>query len=567
MGEAQYAMLQIASGKLFSRSPARSNLLRGTLYTNLELPGSDAVKTAAGSLLPTNSLRNDRTLVYELTELMEDEPAPGVVDSHGIDPYLDEFGAVVSFVLRVTCTSDHNLTSRLIGGHGGSASNTTPHGLVRQVFDRNVVCGPQDVELLIGVVRDLIDLERASFLAAMRAIRTYVTGLNRIADDTALAYTLLVASVESLVQGFDGFQGEWQDYPEDKRRAIDAALAGADEETRILVRETLLRLDQIALGRRFRDFTIEHLERSFFREEAKDENNPLGRAELRGVLQQAYSLRSKYVHELVELPRLLTLPTSYSETLLIDRHTYLTFQGLARLARHVILKFIESQPKVEKEEYDYSLERAGIVQVRLSPEYWIGDDNNVTTSGGRARLEGILQQAETYFRTGGDGKITDVRGVLAKVEKMMPQMKRNDRLPLLALYLIFNGLVPSDMRTENLTEIQKQYASDIGQPSPEAMLLHLIMGSDPSWSLDEHRAAHDNYFSTYHRPSSLKIPHTLAAGLSLNLAERYRSSGYITEARDLIATAVENHPGHRPLYTLLETFDAQEQLNWRRVVF
>ena len=150
---------------------------------------------------------------------------------------------------------------------------------------------------------------------------------------------------------------------------------------------------------------------------------------------------------------------------------------------------------------------------------------------------------------------------------MMPSMRRSERLPFLALYLIFNGLVPADMQMENLANIQKQYASDVGQPSPEAMLMHLILGCNPNWSLDEHKEAHDNYFSTYHRPSSLKIPQTLAAGLSLNLAERYRSSGYITEARDLIATAVENRHGHRPLYLLLETFDAQEELNWRSVVF
>ena len=560
-------MLQIASGKLFSRSPARSNLLRGTLYTNMELPSSNAIKTAAGSLLPTTSLANDRTLVYELTELMEDEPAPGVVASHNVDPYLLEFGAVASFVLRVTCTSEHDLTSRLISGRGGPGTNTTPQNLVRRVFDPQVFCGTQDTQLLIEVARDLIGLERTSYLAAMRAIRTYVTGLHRIADDTALAYTLLVASVESLVQDFDGFQGEWQDYPEEKRHAIDAALSGATEETQSQVRETLLRLDQIALGRRFRDFATEHLEPSFFREDAKDENNPLGRAELRGVLQQAYSLRSKYVHELVELPRRLSLPASYSETLLIDRHTYLTFQGLARLARHVILAFIRRQPKLEKEKYDYSLERAGIVQAQLSPEYWIGDSNRVTAPSGRARLEGLLQQVEANFRTGGVSKITDMRGVLAEVERMMPNIRRNERLPFLALYLIFNGLAPSNMRSKNLTKFQKIYASEIAKPSPEAMLMHLILGSDPNWSLDEHKAVHDKYFSTYHRQSSLKVPHTLAAGLSLTLAERYRNSGHATEAFDLIVSAAGNHPGHEPLYALLDTFDSQEQLNWRNVVF
>ena len=42
--------------------------------------------------------------------------------------------------------------------------------------------------------------------------------MHRLADDLELAYTLFVASIESLAQQFDAFQPGWDDYDEAKRR-------------------------------------------------------------------------------------------------------------------------------------------------------------------------------------------------------------------------------------------------------------------------------------------------------------------------------------------------------------
>jgi hypothetical protein len=88
----------------------------------------------------------------------------------------------------------------------------------------------------------------------MKAIRTYVTGLHRVADDLELAYTLLVASIESLAQDFDGHEGSWNDFDETKRKKIDQALADADVATADRVRAALVEIEHLALSRRFRDF-------------------------------------------------------------------------------------------------------------------------------------------------------------------------------------------------------------------------------------------------------------------------------------------------------------------------
>ncbi len=105
-------MLQIASGKLFGQGQVRSNDLRGVAYTNLVLYDRDPVETVAGRLLATYPGSQPGTVVYEVTERIEEAVSPGVV-SHGIEPYLLDFSAVVSFALNVTCTPDSELAARL----------------------------------------------------------------------------------------------------------------------------------------------------------------------------------------------------------------------------------------------------------------------------------------------------------------------------------------------------------------------------------------------------------------------------------------------------------------------
>jgi len=52
----------------------------------------------------------------------------------------------------------------------------------------------------------------------MRAIQRYIIGLHRIGDDLGIAYTLLVASIESLAQDCDNFKADWLDFDDRKRK-------------------------------------------------------------------------------------------------------------------------------------------------------------------------------------------------------------------------------------------------------------------------------------------------------------------------------------------------------------
>ena len=556
-------MLQIASGRLFKKSPGQRNELRGVLYTNLQIY-NQVIETAAGRLLSTSPLHGSKALVYEFTELIEDEPGLGAIASHGIDPYLSDFAAIVSFALNVTCTPDQDLTFRLLRGWTGPSVQRPPRDLVPRVFDDMVWCQPADAVRLFELVGQLISLERRSFRAAMRAVRSYVTGMHRLVDDYELAYTLLVVSMESLAQEFDDFDPQWEDYDQQKRTAIDRALAGADEDLAARVRAALLGTEHVALGRRFREYVLGNLQSSYFRDEARGVTNPMGHSDLDSALRQAYDLRSKYVHRLGQLPDMLTIPgLGETASLPLSNDVLPTFQGLARLARHVITTFIEKQPKVYREDYDYSLERVGILLAELAPQYWVGGVKDLDVASGRRRLEGFLKQATDYLLRGPQSSVvTDLRKVLTRVERMLPQMNAEQQRPFVALYVLFNLMVLGDDRMANYDTIVEHYGHELNNPTVEAMLTLLLLNIVPEWSLEKHQEIHDGYFRQKHHQHGLRVPATLETGLSLSLAERYRLAGNAQQAWALVTVAVENHPGHVPLHELEQNFDSTREINW-----
>jgi hypothetical protein len=559
-------MLQIASGKLFTREPGRRNELRGVLYGNLRI-GRQPIVTAAGTLLPTDNLRESNTLVYEFVELIEAEKAgPGVLVSHGVDPYLTDFSAVVSFALGVVCTPDATLAARLMQQRRGVGVPNSPGKYIRRVYDSQIFAQPRDEKHLIWLVKQLLALERQSFLAAMRAIRTYVTGLHRVADDLELAYTLMVASLESLAQEFDGHRATWTDYDETKKKLIDNALRGAEEGTKSKVRGALLQIEHVSLGRRFREFTLAHVQPSFFREESTVQDGSIGRSELPSALRHAYMLRSRYIHNLQPLPDPLTMGAYVHEVVRDGGQPMLTLQGISHVAHHVITDFIRTQPTVEREVYNYRLERAGVVQVRMAPQYWVGNATGMLPGGGRQKLEGFLEQIAAWWMKEPGNSITDLRPVLLRALEMRPQMNAMQRRPFSALYIMFNQLVSKAERMPDFEKMGPELEKDISGPSIEGMVAHLVLDIAPEWKLPQHDAVHEKYFATRDRKNGLVAPRLVEAGLSLALAERYRSAGNAQRAKELITFAVENQPGRTSLLELETSFDIDTAISWREIL-
>lgn len=561
-------MLQICSGKLFQREVEYRNQLRGVIYTNLRLTRNKELHTVAGSLLPTSNLGPSNAVVYEIEELIENSGVgkePGILVSHGIDPYINDFSAILSFALNCTASPSYALTDRLLSEQRGLSTFSTPKKVVKRTFDTEVFCKDEECEYLSSFTEQLIGLERKTYLGVMRAIRTYVTGIHRIADDFELAYTLLVASLESLAQDFDGHKGSWSDYDHGKRKIVENALSEVDGENSEKVRKAILEIEHTSLGRRFRDFSMMYIKPSFYRDEAVGMLNPIGEADLNKALSKAYQARSQYIHKLKKLPGQLTTIPSYSHTCRIGNETWLTIQGLSRLARHVIAEFVMRQPSVDKEKYDYSLERAGVALMPMAPQYWMSKINFNRGSGGR-KLGGFLSQLADHMLQKKGAAITDIRGLLTEVEERFDNLEKPDKLSFASLYILFNKVVSPEQRTERFEQLASRFEKLLHSPSPQSILVHLVFNIVPGWDIEKHHACLLGYFKKRNNKLEIRAPQLFEGGMLLQLAERYRESGKYETAVQLIGKAVENSPGHSALMQCEKDFDQNIEVDWRDIL-
>jgi hypothetical protein len=567
-------MLQIITEKFYGPGERYETLHRGVFYTNYRmLMRAERMETPVGVLLPTTGLEGLAAMTCEMLEKIEKHPdgdQPGVMISTGGASLLNDFAAVTAFALDITCIPDPDLTRRLLATERPSLGvQVVPSQFVKRTFDSQIISKEADAPALAQFVTQLVGLERKRFEAAMRAIRQYITGLHRIADNISLAYTLIVMSVESLAQEFDGHVAEWSDYEHRKREKIDAALEGAPDEIGDKVRVAVLANEHIAAARRFCDFALTHIAPSFFREEAAQTAGPISRDDLTVALQQAYAIRSRYVHTLQEVPSSLTVG-SMPEMVEAGDRPALSVAGLARVARHIIMQFVARGPFLEREEFDYRLSFPNIVSLRLAPEYWIANTGGFTYKQGPQKLSALIGQitSAVLLRTP-NAKITDIRPVLELAEKIVPGLQDSkQRLPLLTLYFLFHKAAGKDFHCKQWPELIEKYKSDFDQPSMESFVVHLYSNQPIQWTLEQFEAVQRDYFKNRHRTERTNVGRLLEAAFLLYAAEMHRKAGNEARARELVALSVDAHPGHTALraFEAALTADPLPEIEWEKIL-
>ena len=457
------------------------------------------------------------------------------------------------------------MVRRLTNSQIGFASHSPPKDFISRFFDPQVIASPIEREAFVEIVDDLLALERRHFLAAMRAIKTYVAALHSIPDDLGLSYTLLVSAVETLVQDFDGFQPSWPDVEERKRKAVDVALLDASIDTAEAVRAAIVEVEHIAMSRRYRDFVMSKIEAPYFRTVSAASKHAITRRELPLALRQAYGLRSQYIHSARPVPDALAMPHAHGEVVEIERRPVLTMQGLARVTRHVIWRFISDGPKVETEEYDYNLERAGVVSMQMAPQYWVGHPLKDAQQA-RRRLEGFLSQLAACERGDANATITDLRDMLGDIEGLFPQAKKAVKPALYVLYVTYNAMVAEISQRSDWQLFMEKHAAIAEEPSGDVLICRTLLKSTDGWPLSKHQEAYDQYWRERATTSGLHAPRLFEAAAALVLAERYRQNDDDDQCRKLIAEAIECHPGHEGLEQFEMHLKIDQPINWRTIL-
>ena len=408
-------MLQIITGKFFTSNDLHTTHHTVVFYTNYRM-FREKFSTKVGTIKPASKWHDIYTLIYEFDEKLEiassssdttGEIKPIGLVSVGYQDIANDFSSIASFVLRITMTTDSELAERLIHSDRPSPNVNQPaSSYIDRYFEKEVIIDINDEILLNKLIDKLIALPRNKYEGVMKSIRRFITGTRRVSDDLELAYTLLVASIENLAQKFDGFSPEWENLDHNKKRDMDEAMRGIDIQSISKIRTSLLKYEHLALSRRFKEFAKFYIKPDFFRDQAIGIDFAIKESDLDLSLKNAYALRSRYIHTLEDLPRYLTLISQKAESVDIFDGPTLTINGLARLARTIIINYVMSQESIEVEEFDYRSSLPGTVTMKLSAEYWIWQPEGFDSKTASNRLSGLIDNLLNCF-VSRDGKLAD----------------------------------------------------------------------------------------------------------------------------------------------------------------
>lgn len=565
-------MLQIATGKLFRQGTLRTNSLTGVLFSNA-MRLFDPVVTPVGTLTWANALRESTpSLVCQIREAMEgEEVQPGVVFSFGADSYLQDLSTLMTFHLQLVCSPDRDLVQRLTKGQRGLATEASPNELVRRMFDAQVNLLPAEAQEFSAFVQQLLGIPRAEFKLVMQAIRTVVTGIHRMGDDLEIAYTLMVAAIESLAAGFGGHETRWEDVSEDKRRPIEAVLTACNtsHETADRVKAAIAQTEHVLKRQKFKGFILNTLPATFFAEDAVGKIAPVGRLDLADALDVAYEMRSLYVHSLKRLPHELTSPRNFREHVeLLDRRTALTFQGLLRVVRAVILEYVCRQPQLDKEPCDYQRDIPNIVYARLAPTAWVRPDA-VAPTNGKVWFEAFLEMFDQDVLDRSPGSMADLRPCLDRAFSLMSGMNQDNCRSYAALAYAARVTLPESFwLTDCDRKLEAWEELVFAAPDPRALMLYTLMGRPPQWPIDAHDKAVQEHLRLRSKKSGFRFPRRLDAAMLLELAERHRTVGDSAwpRAANCLVNASDNFPEYAQLRALRASANSETPICWQRVL-
>jgi len=239
-----------------------------------------------------------------------------------------------------------------------------------------------------------------------------------------------------------------------------------------------------------------------------------------------------------------------------------------RVTRHVINTFIARAPKLEAEEFDWWKELPGKLTLQMAPQYWIGNPAGFDATTAHRYLAAFIGQVVEHLLQP-PAAMTNIRPTLEKAEALVPALaKPAQRLPMLALYFIFNSFAPETLRSAGYPKLIETYRDDFEPPSIVSLAAHLITGQTPDWPLPVMEDLHARYFRERHHADTFGLGRFLEAAFTLRLAEQNRAADNFSRARELIGFAVEAFPNCAKLRDFESSILPDELgiIDWRNIL-
>lgn len=122
-----------------------------------------------------------------------------------------------------------------------------------------------------------------------------------------------------------------------------------------------------------------------------------------------------------------------------------------------------------------------------------------------------------------------LRQMLGSLEESAPSAKATDRLPMLGLYWLFNGIIPEGDQRPKWDEFLRRWGTEVERCSMEMAAVYILLGQSLPWPVREVGAAFDQYQRSRFKENATHLPRLAEIAVMAEVANLFLDGGDVGE--------------------------------------
>jgi hypothetical protein len=423
-------MLQISTGKFFDDEKMRKHDDKFVFYSNVTLPINLEV---VSPLISVEQVESGSVSCYVVSYQLITEVDPIIVKC-GNQDFITQFILAWAFYFDCVAKTQKELVQKICREKKVS---TYDQAAASEISPKTVELGRrislEEMDAFQCFLNSLMNVNRQCYKSTIAAIKIIDDAKETLSMNFDLGYSTLVYALESLSQKHDGYIPLWNHYDDSIRRKVEPIFEQMEEEHSQSIKKSLIEGKQFKLRKRFEAFINDNLDELFFKEHLGENAITLRRSYLQRCLLNLYQLRSSFVHELKPLDVMLSSPHSpLSDYIVRFGEPYFTFTGINRLARTVIINFLNKNQTNDVETIFWTRETSSVIIDEMCASTWIHNPESFHESK-------INKWFSEYTNMLNRKSVVEQQKIISKIESNFDSYKKSFKSPAIHYYWLYNA--------------------------------------------------------------------------------------------------------------------------------
>lgn len=389
----------------------------------------------------------------------------------------------------------------------------SPKKLASYIFDKDKFNSETEEKIIEfnEFINKIVSLSRGDYKKVIEVIRQFYKVLLLVSVNLDLAYSTLVAGIESLATKYDCYKTDWQDIDKNLREDIEKILPRLSGEESNLIKKAIINNTHSKLTQRYYKYCEHIINDDYFIDYIINKNNSAKKDELLHAIKTSYDLRSEYVHDFKKIGDEISV-FSEREICYINGIPHITLNGLIRLSRYIILKTLNNLESIESETYNYFYDLPGSIELTLDnlcPSIWLNDENSYSLDSSLKYFNGLISHIGSVFMRE-EKNFLDLKNICNKIEKILKGLngKNEKKKNLIMFYLIYNeifNLCSKQYTSKNYENILIKNNIIIEEMDIKTLTYNILFKDEKIVNIEEIEKIYDKYKKDKYKKNRVQL--------------------------------------------------------------